>query len=537
MGKTFGMNATRNRPGLASQPLRAVLVTLAILSAWTTAPHAFAQDNSPGSFTLPPGPQQDTSPPSNVQGPVDAESSPPRRTDQPAEQSARPPVTTIAPTPVPRQATQRPRPAPQPRATVPGATPGATRPRPAPQVVRPQPAAPIVVAPSVTTPEPATPPVATPEVTPDPSATTPLPAPELPAPELPDPSVSDPAPEPELDPAEVEDRGSLWWWAAAGAIALISLIVMALRQRRPKAETRAAVATAPAVPTATVPTPPLRAQRPAAAPPPPTPSPALSPSPAALAQAFQTQAQPRPQPAPVREFTPAAPPPPPPAPPRQPPVSTAELEAQSQAVASGILPDTALAAGPASTSAPVSTPKGKPVLHDFGEQDEPAQVPRLLLDFTTLGVDVTLVNAVARYHLGVTNMADIAVSNLALHGAIIQARRGMPPTVDPMRGDALLPHLQKIADIEPGSTQRCEGQIRLPLNQIEPIEMQGRMLFVPVIHIWIGYDGPDGTRYAVTQSFVLGEESSPPGPRVGPLRLDLGPRRFTSIGQRPLQPA
>ena len=539
MGKTFGMTATRKRPGLASQPLRALLVTLAALGAWTSAPHGFAQDNSPGSFTLPPGPQQDTSPPSNVQGPVDAESSPPRRTDEPAVPAPRPPVTTIAPTPVPRQATQRPRATPQPRAAVPGTTPGATpgtaRPRPAPQVVRPQPTAPVATAPSVSAPATVTPPpVATPDVTPDPSATTPLPAPELPAP-----SVPDAAPEPELDPAEVEDQGSLWWWAAAGAIALISLIVMALRQRRPKAETRAAVATAPVVPTATVPTPPLRAQRPATAPqqmPPPTPSPSLAPSPAALAQAFQPQAQPRPQPAPVREFAPAAPPPPP-APPRQPPVSSADLEAQSQALASGILPDTALAAGPASTSAPVSTPKGKPVPHEFGEQDEPAQVPRLLLDFTTLGVDVTLVNAVARYHLGITNMADIAVSKLALHGAIIQARRGMPPTVDPMRGDALLPHLQKIADIEPGSTQRCEGQIRLPLNQIEPIEMQGRLLFVPVVHIWIGYDGPDGTRYAVTQSFVLGEESSPPGTRVGPLRLDLGPRRFTAIGQRPLQPA
>lgn len=202
-----------------------------------------------------------------------------------------------------------------------------------------------------------------------------------------------------------------------------------------------------------------------------------------------------------------------------------------------ILPDSALADSAAGTSTSLGAAKGTPQRHDFGGQTEAQAVPRLLLDFATLGIDVTLVNAVARYHLGVTNMADIPVSNIALHGAIVQARKGMPPTIDPMRGDSLLPHLQKIADIDPGSIQRCEGQIRLPLNQIEPIAMQGRMLFVPLVHIWIGYDGPDGTRYAVTQSFVLGEESNPPGPRVGPLRLDLGPRRFTSIGQRPLQPA
>lgn len=510
MGKTFGMTAKRDRHGPAPRPLRAMLVTLAVIGAWTSAPHALAQDNSPGSFTLPPGPQQETTPPSDVQGPVDAESSPPRRTDQPAQTAPRPPVATIAPTPVPRQATQRPRPAPQPRVATP---------RPVPQVVRPQPAPPTATQPSVTTPDPAPqPPVAAPDV--------PLAAP-LPAPELPSPPPSETLPETDAEPAEVEDQGSLWWWAAAGAIALISLIVMALRQRRPKPAAAPAKAAAAPVPTATVPTPPLRAQRPTPAPPP---------SPSTLVQAFQ----PRPQPA--RDLPPAAappppPPPPPPAPRQQPPASTADLDAQSQALASGILPDTALAAGPASTSAPVSTPKGKPVAHDFGQPEQPADVPRLLLDFTTLGVDVTLVNAVARYHLGITNMADIALSGLALHGAIVQARRGMPPTVDPLRGDSLLPHLQKIADIEPGGTQRCEGQIRLPLNQIEPIEMQGRLLFVPVVHIWIGYDGPDGTRYAVTQSFVLGEESSPPGTRVGPLRLDLGPRRFTAIGQRPLQPA
>lgn len=160
----------------------------------------------------------------------------------------------------------------------------------------------------------------------------------------------------------------------------------------------------------------------------------------------------------------------------------------------------------------------------------------MLLDFTTLGVDVTLVNAIARYHLAITNMADIPVSQVALHGTVVQARRGMPPTVDPLQGDSLLPLLQHLGDIAPDTSQRCEGQMRLPLDQIEPIEMQGRLLFVPMVHIWIGYSGPDGTRYAVTQSFVIGEESEPPGPRVGPLRLDLGPRRFTQVGQRPLQP-
>jgi len=539
MGTDLGMNGQRRTHAWTHKVFGNALQALAVTSlAMLTAP-VLAQENNPGSFTLPAGPQPSSPPPSDVQGPVDAESTPPRRTDQPAEPAPRPVVPSIAPTPVPRQQTPRTQQQQQQQ------RPRTTAPRPAQQQpqARPQQAAPAPVpasAPSasaapdtpVSSADPA-PQVAAPGA--DIPATDPLPAPDLPGVAGPDPAM-----DAETDPAQVEDDGSIWWWAAAGLIALASLVFMGLRQRRPKP---AVAADTPVhlQPVDTVPTPPLRVQRPE-----PTPKPTPAPS----------AREPLPQPASASQ-PPQAPPPIDPAElagswrtaatarsadrpaasgaskrPTEEPVSTPEAEDIDD-----ILPNSALAdsAGGASTS--LGTAKGVPQRHDFGGEPAAPVVPRLLLDFNTLGVDVTLVNAVARYHLGVTNMSDIPVSKLALHGAIVQARKGMPPTIDPMQGDSVLPHLQKIADIEPGSTQRCEGQIRLPLNQIEPIAMQGRKLFVPLVHIWIGYDGPDGTRYAVTQSFVLCEESNPPGPRVGPLRLDLGPRRFTAIGQRPLQPA
>lgn len=487
-----------------------------------------AQDN-PGSFSLPPGPQQSTQPPSNVQGPVDAESTPPRRTDEPAEPAPRPPVTTIAPTPVPRQQTPRtqtPRAQETPRART-------TAPRPTTQQPQVQPRAQVPAA----TPTPAPPagpdsPVSSDQPPGEAPATEMPPADSLPVPDLPGMTEPDPATTPETDPALAEDDGSIWWWAAAGLVALASLVFMGLRSRKPKP---AVAADTPVhlQPVETVPTPPLRQQPKVAAPPAPAPRPA----------APQPQPQAKDQPDLTVDaaqlagsWRAAAAPPPPPPPPARAPVMAPPPEPE-EADMDEILPDSALADSAGGASASLGAAPGVPQRHQLGGETPAPVVPRLLLDYTTLGIDVTLVNAVARYHLGITNMSDMAVSNIALHGAIVQARKGMPPTIDPMRGDSVLPQLQKIADIEPGSTQRCEGQIRLPLGQIEPIAMQGRMLFVPLVHIWIGYDGPDGTRYAVTQSFVLGEESNPPGPRVGPLRLDLGPRRFTAIGQRPLQPA
>jgi hypothetical protein len=525
--RTGRISYTGNFVGMNGDGRKIIGMLLAAGLLGLSAP-GMAQDN-PGSFSLPAGAQPSPQPPSDVQGPVDAESTPPRRTDEPAEPAPRPPVATIAPTPVPRQQTPRQQ---TPRAQE---TP---RPRPAsprPAAQQQQQAQPRVQAPAATpAPSPA-------PDTPVSSAETPAQAPAaelpatdaLPVPELPGLSEPDPATTPETDPAEVEDAGSIWWWAAAGLVALASLVFMGLRARKPKP---AVAADTPVhlQPVETVPTPPLRQQPKVAAPPAPAPRPA-APQP-------QTQLQPQAdlkfdaaQMAGSWRTAAPTPPPPPPSPARAPvkaPPPEPEVEDMDE-----ILPDSALADSAGGASASLGAAPGVPQRHQLGGETAAPVVPRLLLDYTTLGIDVTLVNAVARYHLGITNMSDMPVSNIALHGAIVQARKGMPPTIDPMRGDSVLPHLQKIADIEPGSTQRCEGQIRLPLGQIEPIAMQGRMLFVPLVHIWIGYDGPDGTRYAVTQSFVLGEESNPPGPRVGPLRLDLGPRRFTSIGQRPLQPA
>lgn len=458
----MGKHTQYQAPGAKRAQVAAALLALAFAAPDTSA----AQSATPsGGFDLRPGAPAEA-PPSNVQGPVDAESPPPVNTEPAPAPTTAPPV--VTPVPVPQTT---PAPTPRTRERAPAAE-SATRARSGSAETRQQQDA-------------------EPEVdtdAPEPEAQTA--EPEAAAPALPQLAPAPSAPdEPIATDEPAQDDGSIWLWLAAGLVALVALIAMAWRSH---AEKRAAVAIVeePTALVATVPTPPLRA-KPVTAPAPPAPvqppvrAPAPAPAPAAPAIAKPVAPPVAPAPAPERTVAPAPAAPPPPAP----------------------------------------------------ELANVAATPRLLLDYTTLGVDVTLVNAIARYHLGITNTSEIAITDVVLHGAVVQARRGMPSTIDPMMGDQLLPKLQTVANIGIGETQRCEGQIRLPLAQIEPIAMQGRLLFVPVVHMWIGYHGPDGSRYAVTQSFVLGEENTPPGPRVGPLRLDLGPRRFTAIGQRPLQPA
>ena len=60
-----------------------------------------------------------------------------------------------------------------------------------------------------------------------------------------------------------------------------------------------------------------------------------------------------------------------------------------------------------------------------------------------------------------------------------------------------------------------------------------KKIFVPVMLANVAYSW-DGGADNVTIACMVGRESEPPGAKMGPLRLDLGPRSFAPLGQRPL---
>ena len=159
---------------------------------------------------------------------------------------------------------------------------------------------------------------------------------------------------------------------------------------------------------------------------------------------------------------------------------------------------------------------------------------RLAVDFAVTSGEMTLINTIITYRLTLGNIGKEALSDLAIHGLIVQARRESPSQIPPAKGAELLPLIERMARLPVGISDTIEGELRLPLDRIDPIRNGNRILLVPLVYIWVGYDTPDGARFAVSRSFVVGEESDPPGDKVGPLRLDPGPRRFTAIGQRPL---
>jgi hypothetical protein len=83
--------------------------------------------------------------------------------------------------------------------------------------------------------------------------------------------------------------------------------------------------------------------------------------------------------------------------------------------------------------------------------------------------------------------------------------------------------------IPPRQRINVNTAVFLARDQVQPITIEGRPLFVPMIafntlYRWSGGEGQ------TSASYLVGKETQ--GDKLAPFRLDLGPRIFRGLGAR-----
>jgi hypothetical protein len=73
----------------------------------------------------------------------------------------------------------------------------------------------------------------------------------------------------------------------------------------------------------------------------------------------------------------------------------------------------------------------------------------------------------------------------------------------------------------------------MPRAEMREIKVQGRSLFIPTVAFNLLYAwGRDKTGQTCS-SHIVGREPEQPSQKMAPFRLDLGPRIYRQVGQRP----
>jgi hypothetical protein len=86
--------------------------------------------------------------------------------------------------------------------------------------------------------------------------------------------------------------------------------------------------------------------------------------------------------------------------------------------------------------------------------------------------------------------------------------------------------------LRPGGSIRLNGQVAMPNAELREIELGGRRIFVPMVAINVAYDWAGGGAGRTSRSWLVGREAEVPTEKMGPFRLDLGPRIYRSVGRR-----
>lgn len=137
--------------------------------------------------------------------------------------------------------------------------------------------------------------------------------------------------------------------------------------------------------------------------------------------------------------------------------------------------------------------------------------------------------------LQIHNSSEAAANGLALSAVLISASNDQKTAIDLFFANSGSSASTPIVPMKPGENMSLPLQLGVALSQMQTFSLQNKTLLAPILVAKLVRLSPDGTVQEVARLVcMIGRESTPPQPKMGPLRLDQGPRSFDRLGQRAL---
>ena len=116
---------------------------------------------------------------------------------------------------------------------------------------------------------------------------------------------------------------------------------------------------------------------------------------------------------------------------------------------------------------------------------------------------------------------------------MISANQRQKETIAAFHGGAIPIEPNALGNAKEGERLALQIEMAVQVAEIDSYSVGDQKIFVPIMLANVAYSW-DGGADTITIACMVGRESQPPTSKMGPLRLDRGPRSFTPLGQRPL---
>jgi hypothetical protein len=163
----------------------------------------------------------------------------------------------------------------------------------------------------------------------------------------------------------------------------------------------------------------------------------------------------------------------------------------------------------------------------------PAKRANLTLEFIPDKATLSFTALTIKGQLRLINAGEVSARNMRLRATLLSANSQQGEMLAAFHSGAITVPEESLGDATAGERIAMQIEMSLPVAELQSFEVQSRRIMVPVMVASLAYDW-DGGSDVVKLACLVGKEARPPAPKMAPFRLDLGPRSFAPLGQRPL---
>jgi len=172
--------------------------------------------------------------------------------------------------------------------------------------------------------------------------------------------------------------------------------------------------------------------------------------------------------------------------------------------------------------------------YDSAARTQPNEIkPQIILEFRPERATLSFTALTVKGTLVIENLGKETATDMHMRATMISASRNQVATINAFFDGSIPVEDNILGDAKAGEKIALELEISIPSQELQSYSVAERQIVVPVIVAHLSYSwsgGKDSSRLAC----LVGREAQPPQGKMGPLRLDLGPRSFSPLGQRPL---
>lgn len=159
--------------------------------------------------------------------------------------------------------------------------------------------------------------------------------------------------------------------------------------------------------------------------------------------------------------------------------------------------------------------------------------PWIELEFTPERMVATAADATVHFSLRVKNVGRAAARDVLILARMFNASARQKQEIADFLADPSQHH-QRGVSIPPQGSAQFRSSVVMPREQARTIMVEGRPLFIPTVAVNVVYQWGTAGKGQTCGSYVVGTESQAPADRMGPFRLDLGPKIYRRVGGRPI---